>query len=295
MPKPKHFTWFKFDFKLWREDSQLRRCSKETRGFWIDCIALMEESDSCFIEGMPSELCRELSCTMEEFQRSIAELQRTGAATIVRCCEETNCQCPPKVKIICRHILKAVNLTEYSRLKKRAQRENSDISAENKTPKQEKQTVIQPPPKTHIKKPKSGKFGTEAREIFEYWQNMLNHPKSTFTPERKRLVIARLEQGYSADDLKKAIDGCCKSPHHMGLNDTGTVYDDLTLICRSGSKIEQFISYNTRNQNNGTHQNNHRPTAADTIESYREIIAKYPDEREQSNGPADSINAGYSH
>jgi len=83
-------------------------------------------------------------------------------------------------------------------------------------------------------------------EIFAYWQTTLGHPRARLTADRKAAVRRRLAEGYSIDEIKRAIDGCKASPFHQGENDAGAVYDDLTLICRSGSKLEQFIGYASR-------------------------------------------------
>jgi len=106
--------WFKFEWDAWRNDKQLRRCLKETRGFWIDCIALMEEQQTFFIEGTPAEICRDVVAERGEFDRSIAELNRTGAATVEKCQEV--------VKLVSRRMLKKLNLTEYNRLKQQESR-----------------------------------------------------------------------------------------------------------------------------------------------------------------------------
>lgn len=80
-------------------------------------------------------------------------------------------------------------------------------------------------------------------KVFDYWTLKFSKPPQTkFTNDRKAKVMARLKEGYSMEDICKAIDGCANSPHHMGKNDTGTVYNDLTLICRTGSKLEQFMA-----------------------------------------------------
>jgi len=118
MTKPKHWTWFKFDWKAWRHDPLLRRCSKETRGFWIDCIAAMEELDTYFLEGTPEEICREVNATRGEFESSLMELERTGAATILR----NDPKCQEIVKLVSRRILKAVSITEYNKIKQRESR-----------------------------------------------------------------------------------------------------------------------------------------------------------------------------
>ena len=95
----------------------------------------------------------------------------------------------------------------------------------------------------------------KVHRIFGHWQAVFNHPTSKLTNERKRYVNTRLKEGYTEAEIILAIDGCANSPHHMGMNDQGKVYDDLTLICRSGSKLEQFIGYNNRNKenHNGSH------------------------------------------
>lgn len=80
-------------------------------------------------------------------------------------------------------------------------------------------------------------------EVFEHWKTVLNHPRAILDSKRQRLIRSRLDEGFSVDDLKAAINGCKASPWHQGLNDRGQTYDDLALICRDASKVEQFIGY----------------------------------------------------
>lgn len=111
---------------------------------------------------------------------------------------------------------------------------------------------------------KSSELKTQVREIFEYWQRTMDHPQSKLIATRERAIAARLREGYTVDQVKAAIDGCRRSPFHQGQNDVGAVYDDLTLICRNGAKLEQFIALNKRPKNRtfdpGRHQpDQHRP------------------------------------
>jgi hypothetical protein len=77
--------------------------------------------------------------------------------------------------------------------------------------------------------------------IFDYWVMVMKKNASCkLTPERKKFIDARLKQGYELDYILKAIDGCSKSSYHMGQNDKGTKYNNLSLICRDGDKLEQF-------------------------------------------------------
>ncbi len=77
-------------------------------------------------------------------------------------------------------------------------------------------------------------------ELFQYWQAAMHKPRALFGPDRRRLVRARLREGYTPDDIRRAIDGCKASGFHSGENESSTTYNDLTLICRNGSKLERF-------------------------------------------------------
>lgn len=55
------------------------------------------------------------------------------------------------------------------------------------------------------------------------------------------LILARLTDGYSEDDLKLAAFGCAKSRFHQGENDRRQVYDSVELIYRNGDKVDTFI------------------------------------------------------
>lgn len=81
--------------------------------------------------------------------------------------------------------------------------------------------------------------------VFEFWKATFNSPKTVLTEKRKKKIEARLEQGYSVEDIKKAILNCSKSDYHMGKNDRGTVYNDIELICREPEKLDRFISMST--------------------------------------------------
>jgi len=81
---------------------------------------------------------------------------------------------------------------------------------------------------------------SEPDKIFSYWCLVMNKKSARLTDKRKKLISDRLKEGYSAEEIMTAIDGCRKSEFNMGKNRTNTVYDDLTLICRSGDKLEHY-------------------------------------------------------
>jgi hypothetical protein len=83
--------------------------------------------------------------------------------------------------------------------------------------------------------------------IFDYWKSVMGKDgKSKLTQKRKSKIKARLKDGFEPREICEAINGCAKSPHHMGQNDTGAIYDDLELICRDDSKVKMFLSINQK-------------------------------------------------
>lgn len=88
-----------------------------------------------------------------------------------------------------------------------------------------------------------------ARELFAYWQQRCNHPKAKPGRDRLAKVKARLAEGYTPEDIRTAIDGAAVGAH---VNDDGQRFDDLELICRSGSKLELFMSRATGRRDSGS-------------------------------------------
>lgn len=86
-----------------------------------------------------------------------------------------------------------------------------------------------------------GDVGTDVRAVFVYWQQVMGHARAHLDDKREKAIKARLKDGYSVADLCRAIDGCAKSPYHMGQNDSQAIYDDIELICRNGPKVDGFI------------------------------------------------------
>lgn len=77
-----------------------------------------------------------------------------------------------------------------------------------------------------------------ARELFAYWQERCRHPQAKPTRDRLRKVVARLREGYTPEQIREAIDGAAVAAF---VDEKGKRFDDLELICRTGSKLESFI------------------------------------------------------
>ncbi|TWU27395.1 conserved phage C-terminal domain-containing protein [Bythopirellula polymerisocia] len=80
---------------------------------------------------------------------------------------------------------------------------------------------------------------SDVAQVAEHYRSY--HPRCQVGEKEKKLIRARFNEGYSAEDLKLAIDGCHKSPFHCGQNSNGRKYQTLELIFRNASKVNQFI------------------------------------------------------
>ena len=92
------------------------------------------------------------------------------------------------------------------------------------------------------------KLTEDVKEIFEYWKNTLNHPKAIYSNDRINKIKARLKEGFTVDDCKKAIDSISKSPYHMGDNDKNKKYDSVEMIFRNADKLEWYINNNNNSK-----------------------------------------------
>ena len=86
----------------------------------------------------------------------------------------------------------------------------------------------------------SSKLDDDAREIFDHWLTVMKKKKSAYSEDRKKKIKARLSEGYTVDEIKLAITNCSNTPHNMGQNENNKTYNDIELICRSPTKLEQF-------------------------------------------------------
>lgn len=86
-------------------------------------------------------------------------------------------------------------------------------------------------------------FGADAAaELCRYWaQTVPGRQNARPTPGRLTKLRARLADGYSAAQIRQAIDALATSDFHNGQNDRGQVYNDLTFLCRNGETLERFL------------------------------------------------------
>lgn len=78
-----------------------------------------------------------------------------------------------------------------------------------------------------------------AVRLIGYWRTECDHPRAKASQERIRAIMARLREGFSEAEIRKAIDGAAADAF---VSPSGQRHDDLTLICRNASKLESFIA-----------------------------------------------------
>ncbi|HEY1956719.1 MAG TPA: hypothetical protein VGH28_13960 [Polyangiaceae bacterium] len=83
-----------------------------------------------------------------------------------------------------------------------------------------------------------------ARRVFRYYaEQRAFHlgARSTVqvTDARLKLVRARLKEGFSEDDLLRAVDGLFATPWNMGENDRHTKYVDVEHVFREAKQVER--------------------------------------------------------
>ena len=82
-------------------------------------------------------------------------------------------------------------------------------------------------------------------EVFEFWRNAMEKSGTTkLDSKRKSKIEQRLRDGYTVEQIKRAIINCSKTPHNMGQNDRGQKYNDIELICRDAANLERFMESN---------------------------------------------------
>lgn len=112
--------WFKFDFKVWRTDSELRECSLETKGFWVEVLCVMHEKDTYQLTGSYERLSRLLGCSTNEVARCVVELQSTKTADVTIGHGD--------VTIKSRRLERELKAKEGSKLRKQKERGHGDVT-----------------------------------------------------------------------------------------------------------------------------------------------------------------------
>ena len=103
--------------------------------------------------------------------------------------------------------------------------------------------MSQPPtlPDPTLPDPDPPKPPEGARLVFNHWLEVMGKgPRHKLTSDRRRKIDARLKEGYTVDEIKRAVTGCTYSAWHMGDNPAKKEHNGIGVICRNGEKLEEF-------------------------------------------------------
>jgi hypothetical protein len=99
------------------------------------------------------------------------------------------------------------------------------------------------------------------RELFDFWRTECEHPRAQLSDERRAKLKARLKDS-TPKEIGKAIRGAARAAYVN--EESGKRFDELTLICRNRSKLEDFIErYELSQQKGGADAARKRQTIAD--------------------------------
>lgn len=87
------------------------------------------------------------------------------------------------------------------------------------------------------------KYTDDCNAIFEYWLTKMGKDKARvkLTPDRRKKIRARLDEGYSAQSILLAIDGILLSDFHVQGG-----YLDITHVCKNARNVDKFIELTTQ-------------------------------------------------
>lgn len=78
------------------------------------------------------------------------------------------------------------------------------------------------------------------RQVFNHWQSEHNHPTAKLDDKRRKRIHARLAQGFSVDELCKAITGAKFDTWLMGKNPSAKIYDGIDTLLRDAAQVEKL-------------------------------------------------------
>lgn len=78
--------------------------------------------------------------------------------------------------------------------------------------------------------------------IFEHWREIHRHPHAQLDDKRRKVIRSALKN-YGEPELCEAISGYLNSPHHMGQNESGTIYNSLELMLRDAEHIDAGLRF----------------------------------------------------
>ena len=87
----------------------------------------------------------------------------------------------------------------------------------------------------------------EVVDCFNHWAEVTGHSRSKMSDDRFDVIKARLEEGYSVDQVKLAFDGLAAFPYVVNAQrksegSRAQKFDDVEHACSKGSRLERLAN-----------------------------------------------------
>lgn len=272
--KQPYIQWYGRDYL---GDPDLQLCSLMARGFaanFFSYTGSVSRRRGCFVIGTDDraptiqETASIIHCSPDEAERAIAELTRAGvirrtsdgvlySARQVREAKRSDSAArSAKARWSDRELVQNSRNKENQKDKrKRNANEHANVDAKSmrslvleygsgsgSDPDQKVELI--PSEKSEaatpaaLEKPHAWR-GADVDRVVEHYRS--KHPRSKPGDVERKAIIARFKEGWSADELIEAIEGCHVTPHNIGENDRGEDYLGLGLIMRKSDQVQRFI------------------------------------------------------
>jgi uncharacterized phage protein (TIGR02220 family) len=76
-------------------------------------------------------------------------------------------------------------------------------------------------------------------QVAEYYR--AKYPRRRVDDSDRKMIAARLKDGFTVEELCQAVDGCSVDPWHQGANDRNKKYDQPRHVFKSAAKVNDFI------------------------------------------------------
>lgn len=117
-----------------------------------------------------------------------------------------------------------------------------------------------------IKNVKQDKYAEQVQDVFECWQLEMGYASRSLTDGRRRVIVSRLKDKFSVDDLKDAIRGVAKQDFFKG------THDDLVSIFKNAERVERHRDFFRNIQNNGVQNNGYKSRQEQSNDNFRKTF-----------------------
>jgi hypothetical protein len=79
--------------------------------------------------------------------------------------------------------------------------------------------------------------------VFEHWRDIVWKGRAVLNDQRRARIAARLAEGFTVDDLKRAVDGASKDDWLMGRDEKARQggWRDVETVFRHAGQVERLM------------------------------------------------------